>query len=87
MGSNHAWAASATWVGTAFSFLGFLEKTSWNFVLGKVVATCFSFETSQSCWAQGSHSLSLSCHDDKCSLSLLTFWFSVLFSLNEFEIF
>lgn len=87
MESNHAWAASAAWVGTVFSFLhfhlmsvyfGFLEKTSWKSVVGKVVATCFSFEIFQS-WAQCSNSLSF--HNDKCLLFLSSTFGSLSISL------
>lgn len=67
IGSKHAWAASAAWVGTVFSFLpfhlitvyfGFLEKTSWKSVVGKVLATCFSFEICH-IWVQWSYLLSV----------------------------
>lgn len=66
MGSKHAWAASAAWVGTVFSFLpfhlitvyfGFLEKTPWKSVVGKVLATCF-YEICQT-WVQFSYLLSV----------------------------
>lgn len=92
MGSNHAWAASATWVGAAFSFLpfhlisvyfGFLEKTSWKSVVGKTVATCFSFEVLSPGYHAHTH-----CHvimtSACCSSPLLLV---LCESLNEFEVF